>query len=407
MIRGTIRIRLNGPYVKYDFSLQHKVTVLTGDSATGKTGIINTLREYYSNKSGYSLNSKVTITECNNGNMYEFLQVIDNCKSRETIIEAIDGYRLFKSKILVVDETFSRLHSNAFCKFVTFSDSYFLIISRDALQGLTYSYKAVFELCRSGKYTTFKPVYPDYNSLDVDKRIYTEDSNSGYQFVSTFIDNVDHVDGKENYFDVTHHSFKIPDDSVIFADGAAFGAPLRIMYPLLEKHSIQLFLPLSFEYLLLSSKLFSNFNIKDQLENTADYAGAEYLTWERYFTELITELTKDSKCAYSKSKLPTCYTTSICGGNGRHVLADGCTDKFDCILGMYVKQGLFPSNMQLVSDIHRVYPEISLQQAVQSLLAISIKPVLETSKLSKIQKAWITLKQLNHEDVSDILNEVL
>ena len=44
------------------------------------------------------------------------------------------------------------------------------------------------------------------------------------------------------------------------------------------------------------------------LENTSDYIdSSKYFSWERYFTALITEKTKDSYLKYSKSELNSNY----------------------------------------------------------------------------------------------------
>jgi len=68
------------------------------------------------------------------------------------------------------------------------------------------------------------------------------------------------------------------------------------------------------EWLILKSAIFSgNVDIGNILKNPIDFIESEkFISWERYFTHLLVETTKDSpKLRYpkAKGKLPPAYTT--------------------------------------------------------------------------------------------------
>ena len=78
----------------------------------------------------------------------------------------------------------------------------------------------------------------------------------------------------------------------MIADGAAIG-PEMDKYTL-KKKNIHLYFPESFEWLILSSGLIQGKDIQSILENPENYLDSrEYFSWERFFTSVLTERTKD------------------------------------------------------------------------------------------------------------------
>lgn len=95
----------------------------------------------------------------------------------------------------------------------------------------------------------------------------------------------------------------------MIADGAAFGSEIERVISLTEKHLMYLYLPESFEWLILSSGAVNDSDIKNILKDTSDYVeSSEYLSWERFFTALLTERTHNTYLQYSKSTLNDSYT---------------------------------------------------------------------------------------------------
>ncbi len=64
----------------------------------------------------------------------------------------------------------------------------------------------------------------------------------------------------------------------------------------------------SFEWLILKSGLIDGNFIQDVLEHPEDFIESrEYFSWERFFTVLLIEYTKDSYLKYSKNTLNKSY----------------------------------------------------------------------------------------------------
>lgn len=75
-----------------------------------------------------------------------------------------------------------------------------------------------------------------------------------------------------------------------------------------ENNFLHLYLPESFEWLLLNSGILKQSKLEDILMNTAEYVESEkYFSWEQYFTDLLVQLTKDSYLKYNKKKLNPNY----------------------------------------------------------------------------------------------------
>ena len=48
-MRGTHRVIVQNKRMRYDFAVRRNLTIIRGDSATGKTTLIEMIREYYEN----------------------------------------------------------------------------------------------------------------------------------------------------------------------------------------------------------------------------------------------------------------------------------------------------------------------------------------------------------------------
>lgn len=48
-MKGTYRVTIQNKKIKYDFEIRRNITVIRGDSATGKTTLVDMVREYYEN----------------------------------------------------------------------------------------------------------------------------------------------------------------------------------------------------------------------------------------------------------------------------------------------------------------------------------------------------------------------
>ena len=96
---------------------------------------------------------------------------------------------------------------------------------------------------------------------------------------------------------------------LIVADGAAFGSEMdRIMKLISEKKNIVLYLPESFEWLILKSGIIDVKEIRIVLEKPVDYIECmDYFSWERFFTAFLIKMTEQSYLQYTKRKLNPVY----------------------------------------------------------------------------------------------------
>lgn len=114
--------------------------------------------------------------------------------------------------------------------------------------------------------------------------------------------------GKSNIFTCLIEAEK-EAEILIIADGAAFASQMnRLAYLMGRNKKIHLYLPESFEWLLLSSEIVQDGEVRDILNNPSDYIdSSNYFSWERFFTALLIEKTQGSYLQYSKAKLNDNY----------------------------------------------------------------------------------------------------
>lgn len=139
----------------------------------------------------------------------------------------------------------------------------------------------------------------------------TEDSNSGYQFFDAVCKEqqiqCDTANGKSNVFSYlkAHRDEKI----LVIADGAAFGPEMdRVLQLVQTRKNLALYLPESFEWLILSSGILKDAETTQILQTPSGYIDSkEYFSWERYFTALLTEKTAGTYLNYTKKTLNEAY----------------------------------------------------------------------------------------------------
>lgn len=76
----------------------------------------------------------------------------------------------------------------------------------------------------------------------------------------------------------------------------------------LKNSNIKLYLPESFEWIILSSGLLEDKEVKAILDAPENYIESQiYFSWERYFTKLLVDKTEGTYLKYQKSKLNPAY----------------------------------------------------------------------------------------------------
>lgn len=314
---GGFTFELKSKRLNYSFTISRKITLVVGDSATGKTELCRLLHDSRQPNTGISISCKY---QC------EDLSDIDFKRLEKKILEIScstsdqkqNEFRTllqeYDNTFFICDENFSYLGSNAFAIFCEFTDSFFLIASRTKLPNIPYAFNEIYTLHRSGKYNTLIPCYDKrsfcYLPEKLTGKILTEDSNSGYYFFQSICPNTVSAEGKSNIAKKLEET----EFDYIIADGAAFGSEILQVLEIIKRkrRKTKLCLPESFEYCLLNSSLFDALNIKNEITHTENYANGLFFSWERYFTLLLQQLTQNTPAQYSKSQLNKCYIDKCC-----------------------------------------------------------------------------------------------
>lgn len=301
-MKGKYKIVVQNNRLHYEFEIKRNITIIQGNSATGKTTLINMLRqaENLGESSGIDVISSVPcrVLEGNNWKL---------------ILENSSG------NIFFIDEENKFINTEDFASVVRGSDNYFVLITRENLYNLPYSVEEIYGLHCSGKYLDTKKVYQQmYRIYSKEESIpvkpdviVVEDSNSGYEFFENVCiergKTCISAGGKSNLFHVIK---KIADEDVcIIADGAAIGPEMNRLYECsMKKENVHLYLPESFEWVILNSGLISGKNIALILEQPEEYVDSkEFFSWERFFTKLLMTETDGTFLKYVKSKLNKTY----------------------------------------------------------------------------------------------------
>lgn len=302
-MRGIHHIIVYNGSLKYEFDLRRNLTVIRGDSATGKTTLIEMIQEYLVDgpDSGVSLSCDVPCRVLT-GNLWK---------------EQLSGA---KHAIVFIDEGNRFVRSAEFAEAVKKSDNYYVIVTRESLEMLPVSVEEIYGIRSSGKYGGLTPVYHEFYHIyslhghDTQpikpETVIVEDSNSGFAFFSAVARSAECIsaNGKSNIFHVLCER-EFCRETLIIADGAAFGSQMNRIERMVKKNAyLHLYLPESFEWLLLQSGIIRNAELRDILADPSGYIDSEtYFSWEQYFTDLLVRITRDSYLAYSKRKLNANY----------------------------------------------------------------------------------------------------
>lgn len=286
---------------RFKIELTRNISVIVDNSATGKTTFAQGLLGI---KSGNTPTNKILRASCNyvvlTGDFFADSAIVNSCHN--TIVIA-DEIRYTTSK------EFADLVKNN-------QSNYYLIINREPIKNLPYSIHSIFRL--KAKYDE-NGIYSIYNEevYNIDDNVISkntnqffdtiivEDKKSGYQFYENIVDDTCVKSSKGNG-SIIHDAMECcSEHMLVVADGAAFGPYIKQAV----ENNIPIWLPESFEYILLTSDIFKNNseikNILNNINNNVD--SNKYLSWERFFTYLIESKTAGTQLAYKKDSLNKNY----------------------------------------------------------------------------------------------------
>lgn len=173
-MKGIHRIIIQNKRIRYDFEIRRNITVIRGNSATGKTALVDMVREHFEDgtASGVEL---VCDKEC-------------------TVLEGrtwTGQLSLIRDSIVFIDEGNSFVMSDEFASAIQDTDNYYVIVTREGIPSLPYSVDEIYGIRNSGKYGTLKRTYnefyhiyqqEDYHQVIRPEKVIAEDSNAGFQF---------------------------------------------------------------------------------------------------------------------------------------------------------------------------------------------------------------------------------
>lgn len=291
--------------VQIKLKVRRNLTILQSNSATGKLTLLDLIDAY--------------------DNLGVDSGVIVNCDVPCKVISGKDWERdlsFAHNSIVFVDEGNFFLRSHDFAAAAKRSSNYFVIVSREPLPQLPDSVEEIYGLKNtsrtSSKYPQYSRVYTGtyrvygdalYDGA-VPDLVVVEGSNSGFEFFSALCrkNSVSCVSacGKGNIYKVVRDTSA--SSILVIADGAAFGPHMDLVMSLRRLKSVQLFLPESFEWLILNSDLFNDRETQEILEHPSNFIeSGEFFSWEQFFTKTLIENTANTYLAYRKEELNPAY----------------------------------------------------------------------------------------------------
>lgn len=144
-MKGKYSVFVQNNRLRYEFTISRNITIIRGDSATGKTTLLDLLNAYDrdGDSSGVLVKCDVPCVVIGGQRWKENLQFIHN-------------------SIVFIDECNRFIKSEDFAVRVKESDNYFVIVTRDDLPNLPYSVKEIYGIRESGKYAGLKQVYNEF-----------------------------------------------------------------------------------------------------------------------------------------------------------------------------------------------------------------------------------------------------
>lgn len=301
-MKGKYHIIVQNSRVKFEFDIKRNITIVRGDSATGKTTLVSLIDTYdrLGADSGIEVSCSRRCLTVNNSNWESVLNSVSEC-------------------IVFIDEENTIIKSDDFARKIKDTDNYYVIITRENLPNLPYSVEEIYGIHTSGRYADMRKTYnsfyqlytvDEHNGADKAETVIVEDSSSGYDFFKAVVaDDINCISagGKTKIKRTVMDNAGKP--LLVIADGAAFGSEMGELFLYMQKHpEVSLYLPESFEWLILKSGLIDGNRIADILQHTEDFLeSSEYFSWERFYTKLLISETEGTYLQYSKQKLNDVY----------------------------------------------------------------------------------------------------
>ncbi len=304
-MKGKIKITIKNKHITFQIVLERNITILTGDSGTGKTKLINMVRSFaeLGKSSGVTLNcEKPCIVLAGRNWDYELGQT--------------------HNSVVFVEESTSFLNTYDFAKAIQDSDNYYVLVTREPLPQIPYSIDSVKFISKHGKNPKIAKMYENLTVKEIAgfpyDAVIVEDGKSGYQFFKRATANhtleCASANGKSGIIKLLQDSKK--HKILVIADAAALGSEIRslLYYQSSTEKQIDFFLPESFEWLILRSAIFDHdLDVQQKLSDPVEFIDCkEFFSWERFFTALLVSASKEKpslEYPSHKGHIPAGYLT--------------------------------------------------------------------------------------------------
>ncbi|MCI8610054.1 MAG: hypothetical protein HFE73_10455 [Firmicutes bacterium] len=311
-MKGIQHVEVSNRSAQFKFDLYRNITIVRGDSGTGKTTLYNMIADYtrLGSKSGVNISSKKSC-----------VALVD--------LDWKNQLKQITDSIVFIDEGSDFIVTKEFAKAIKGTDNYYVIFNREGLHELPYSVEEIYEIKTSGRFHKFEKIFKAAGKHVYSKNrsrkklkfdiLLTEDSNSGYQFFNRYLKEsgicCETAGSNSAIFKwLLSHPNKVV---LVVADGAAFGSEIDRVLKLQATHPdfISVCLPESFEWLILKSGLIKVSNLHDVLENPSEYIESKkYFSWENFFEDYLIKISSNivnGKFQYKKSKINDAYLIEV------------------------------------------------------------------------------------------------
>ncbi len=155
-MRGKHKVVIEAERLKYEFEIKRNITVIQGESATGKTTLVDLIQTYgrYGKESGIIMISDVP------------------CKAftGDTALwkAALQAY---ENSIVFFDEDYPFIFTREFAGAIKGTSNYYVLITRQPLYYLPYSINEIYGIRTTGRYHFPDKIYHEFYPLFQEKRI--------------------------------------------------------------------------------------------------------------------------------------------------------------------------------------------------------------------------------------------
>lgn len=244
---GEVKFTVKSRRVSYEITVDEKLSIIRGDSGTGKTSL------------SLLLDNKEASVSCK----YKVVHYTPTMWSEDLAFK--------DNQIYLFDEDCGFITSKEFATSIFKVNSYFIFITRKNIYNMSISINSVYKLHHSGKYVLNKKLYnfdKYVKGTDCDC-VLTEDSKSGYQFIKALSDKeVFSADGKDNLYKVCEQLVHLGHRPVLLVDSLALSHLIDDLLYLCDRQGVTLLVPRSIEFLILECpSVLGKVLSKDNLSN--------------------------------------------------------------------------------------------------------------------------------------------